>query len=180
MNYLKIVLAVFLLFFCSDLYSIDVEKADSLMLKHQDSTAIVTTSEPVQFDTFGTSAESPSWGGTIIKMIISLVIIILIIIIIARVVKKYFRLGNVGAFPPEVYKVFGSAPFSYKKNITVIKFYDSLYLVVESENGVTLLDKIEDAEKVADIESMLPEKPTELKWKFDSLLKKNLNKLSKK
>lgn len=116
-----------------------------------------------------------SWSGLFLKTFIVLAVIIVLIYLIVYVFKKTGKNRMFGSvLPSDVYKILGTAPLSFNKYLTAIKFYDTVYLLAFSENEVSIIDKIEDDDKIADIENLIPYKSQDMPDKFLKLLKKNM------
>ncbi len=124
--------------------------------------------------------QQDSWGILVIKLIFVLVFLIILIYLFVLFLKKVQSKKMFNSnLPTELYSILGNAPITFNKNFVIIKFYDKVYLLGVSDNEISVIDKIDDIEKISNIENIIPKNDSInlAKTAFSKLLKKNMKKL---
>ena len=104
-----------------------------------------------------TIRQENEWGLLVLKLIFVLIALIILIYIFILFLKKIQskKLFN-SNLPSELYSILGNAPITFNKNFVILKFYDKIYLLSCAENTVSVIDKIDDLEKISNIEQIIP------------------------
>lgn len=167
---------LWILFWVIEAVAVTPGRLDSILTGNKAGAASVAAGAVKSTKTYDTGM---NWFYIIFKLVILLVILSLIIYALVWFLKKIqFRRGFGGSLPPELYKVIGMAPMSYNKQFMLVKFYDTIYLLGMSENSMVCMDKIDDPEKITDIESLVPLMPN-MPDKFAKMLKKKIKQVDK-
>lgn len=170
----KLNYTLFLTIFFGNLFAISTGRLDSILSGNKDTARVTAVSKTPQ--SFNANQD---WLYIFFKIAVLLIILSFIIYMLVWFLKKLqYRRGFGGTLPPELYKVIGMAPMSYNKQFLLVKFYDKVYLMAMSENSIACLDKIDDPEKIADIEALVPVMAN-LPDKFAKMLKKKIKQVSK-
>ncbi len=167
---------LFLIFFLflGNLSAISLEKTDSLLSVNSNDTAYVQRVAAKSLRT------NYNWTEIIFKLFITVTLIVVLIYLGVLILKKISgRRKFWGNISREFYEVLATAPITFNKQFAVIRFGKVIYILALSEKEVSLIDKIDDLEEVAELEKSLKyysNNPSIAKGDFSKVLKKTLKK----
>lgn len=173
--------SLLLLFFSSSALAIGLEKADSLLLKSsreegKDKQITVFSADKNKIEKKTNKPYHVDWTSVITRTFFAIIFVIALIYLFIKLMKIFYSRRKMnGTLPVDLFHVLGSAPLTHNKTIMVLKFYDSIYLVSVAENEVSLIDKIDDIQKVGNIEGIIPS-GMKMDGGFQKILKKTVNK----
>lgn len=90
--------------------------------------------------------KTPSLGGMLFRMVLSLILITIILYIALRVIKKLNN-SNPTFFNRNM-KIIDTINIGFKQSIYIVSIMDKIYLFSVSANGVSLIEKVENAEQL--------------------------------
>ena len=173
--------SLLLLLFNSPALAIRLEKADSLLLKSSreegnDKQITVLSADENKIEKKRDKPYRVDWTSVITRTVFAIIFVIALIYLFIRLMKiLHSRRKMNGNLPVDLFHVLGSAPLTHNKTVMVLKFYDSIYLVSVADNEVSLIDKIDDMQKVGNIESIIPS-GMKMDGGFQKILKKTVSK----